>query len=47
METPSMIIGTDDPLTMNSDDAALELAALATEISRHDELYHGYNSPEI
>ena len=33
--------------TMTADDAAIELAALATEIARHDTLYHGDDAPEI
>ncbi len=41
------IINTDDPTTMNEEDAERELATLAIEISRHDELYHGQNTPRI
>ena len=41
------IVNTDDPKNMSEDDLERELAALAAEISRHDELYHGQDSPEI
>jgi DNA ligase (NAD+) len=32
---------------LNNEEAALELAALAAEIARHDALYHGKDAPEI
>ena len=40
-------LGTDDPAKMDSASAAAELAALAAEIARHDQLYHGQDAPEI
>ena len=40
-------INTDDPKNMNEEDAERELATLATEIRRHDELYHGQDTPKI
>ena len=47
MANPTLAIGTDDPATMNANDAALELATLAAKIIYHDELYHGQDAPEI
>ena len=47
MATRHFIFNTDDPTTMNEDDVKRELAALAAEISHHDELYHGQDTPEI
>ncbi len=41
------IINTDNPTTMSEDDVRRELAALAAEISHHDELYHGQDAPQI
>ncbi len=41
------IINTDDPKNMKEEDAERELATLATEIRRHDELYHGQDTPKI
>jgi len=40
-------LGSDDPASMDQATAANELAALATEIARHDQLYHGHDAPEI
>ncbi|MBL6595417.1 MAG: NAD-dependent DNA ligase LigA [Candidatus Puniceispirillum sp.] len=40
-------LGSDDPASMDQATAASELAALATEIARHDQLYHGHDAPEI
>ena len=40
-------LGSDDPASMDQATAASELAALATEIARHDQLYHGDDAPEI
>ena len=40
-------LGTDDPAKMDSASASAELAALAAEIARHDQLYHGQDAPEI
>ncbi|MDC3234422.1 NAD-dependent DNA ligase LigA [Candidatus Puniceispirillum sp.] len=47
MAARHFIIRTDDPKTMNEDDVRRELAALAAEISHHDELYHGQDTPKI
>ncbi len=47
MTTPPFIIGTENPANMSDNDAMRELAALAIEINRHDDLYHGQDAPEI
>ena len=47
MVAPPFIIGTNDPAEMNAEDAMRELADLAVEIARHDEMYHGKDAPEI
>ena len=47
MATRHFIVNTNDPTTMNEDDVRRELAALAAEISHHDELYHGQDAPKI
>ena len=41
------VLGTEDPAKMDLASAATELAALATEIAHHDQLYHGQDAPEI
>ena len=46
MTKPAFSLGTDDPAKMDSASAATELAALAAEIARHDQLYHGQDAPE-
>jgi len=40
-------LGSADPASMDQASAASELAALAGEIARHDQLYHGHDAPEI
>ena len=47
MAARHFILSTEDPSTMVEDDVRRELAALAAEISHHDELYHGQDSPII
>jgi DNA ligase (NAD+) len=47
MTVRSFTIKTDNPTTMNEDDVRRELAALAAEISHHDELYHGQDTPKL
>ena len=47
MTKPAFSLGTEDPAKMDLASAATELAALATEIAHHDQLYHGQDSPEI
>ena len=47
MADPVFSLGTTDPATMDTASAAIELAALAAEIARHDQLYHGQDAPEI
>jgi DNA ligase (NAD+) len=47
MAARHFIVNTNDPTTMNEDDVRRELAALAAEISHHDELYHGQDTPKI
>ena len=47
MTARSFIIKTDNPTTMSEDDVRRELAALAAEISHHDELYHGQHAPTL
>ena len=47
MTARSFIIKTDNPTTMSEDDVRRELAALAAEISHHDELYHGQDAPTL
>ena len=47
MTARSFTIKTDNPTTMSEDDVRRELAALAAEISHHDELYHGQDAPTL
>ncbi len=47
MAARDFIIRKIDPKTMNEDDVRCELAALAAEISHHDDLYHGQDTPKI
>ena len=47
MTKPAFSLGTEDPAKMDSALAAAELAALAAEITHHDQLYHGQDAPEI
>ena len=47
MTKPAFSLGTEDPAKMDLASAATELAALATEIAHHDQLYHGQDAPEI
>ena len=47
MTKPTFSLGTKNPAKMDSASASTELMALAAEISRHDQLYHGQDAPEI
>ena len=47
MTKPAFNLGTEDPAKIDTALAAIELAALAAEIARHDRLYHGQDAPEI
>ena len=47
MTKPAFSLGTEDPAKMDTASAAAELAALAAEITHHNQLYHGQDAPEI
>ena len=47
MAARQFIVNKQNPTTMSEDDVTRELAGLAAEISRHDELYHGQDTPKI
>ena len=47
MAAGHFIVKANDPKTMSEEDVKRELEALATEISRHDEFYHGQDTPRI